>query len=124
MFLKIFIMSNKKEGLFNPPTKETIMAYNLSGELKDRKATNFRFRLSVYGLLVENSSILFHSNPDIEELCLPGGAVEIDETMEEALQREFLEETGISIEIIKQLITIEDFLHFRMMTLIVYLYSI
>ncbi len=67
----------------------------------------------MYGILIENNRILMHKNPDIEEFCVPGGAVEIEEEMEDALVREFKEETGITVSIKRQLLAIEDFFTFQ-----------
>ena len=99
----------RKETLFNKPKRKFINTYDLYGNLLKQPSKTFRFRLSVYGLLVEDQRLLFQINPHIQELCIPGGGVELDETMEIALKREFLEETGFQIDIIKQLIAIEDF---------------
>lgn len=55
-------------------------------------------------LLVINKN----SGPYINRFDLPGGSLEDGETLSEAMKREFLEETGIEIEIIKN-IGVTDF---------------
>lgn len=101
--------TTRREGLFNDPVTPHIDAYDIHGKICQRKSKNFKFRLSVYGLLIEEGYLLFQQNPNIEALCIPGGAVEIDENMEDALKREFLEETGIHVQVGDQISTIEDF---------------
>lgn len=54
------------------------------------------FRPSVYGFLIENGKILLSKQWDSYDF--PGGGINIDESMEEALHREFFEETGLRIK--------------------------
>ena len=56
--------------------------------------------LRVYGVLLRGSRVLMAEEEvgGREVLKLPGGAVEADETPEQALKREFMEEGGLSIE--------------------------
>lgn len=58
--------------------------------------SKFRFRPSVYGILIENNKILLSRQWDGYDF--PGGGIELDETIEEALRREFVEETGVEVE--------------------------
>ena len=44
--------------------------------------------------------ILFEKSADFGVWCVPGGALEIGESLEEGLKREVKEETGVEIEII------------------------
>lgn len=66
-----------------------------------------KLRVRVAGLLAEGGRLLLIRlyspvlNSDI--WTAPGGGVEFGETMEEALKREFQEETGLSIEVRKLL---------------------
>lgn len=53
------------------------------------------FRPSVYGLLFRDNQILLSQQWGGYDF--PGGGVNVDETLSEALQREFKEETGLSV---------------------------
>ena len=57
------------------------------------------FRPSVYGIIVHEDRIALVSNRSSGKYFLPGGGVEIDETLRDALRREVKEETGLEIEI-------------------------
>lgn len=61
-----------------------------------------KLRVRVNGILVQQSSILLVNilSPTREKpfWTPPGGGVEFGETMESALEREFIEETGIQIK--------------------------
>lgn len=56
------------------------------------------FRPSAYGLLIENGRILLSAQHDGYDF--PGGGVEIDESLEEAVVREFWEETGLRVRVL------------------------
>jgi 8-oxo-dGTP diphosphatase len=62
-------------------------------------------RTRVSGLLVRDNKILVveHQKGDKKYYLLPGGGINEGETVELALQREFIEETGLEIEIARLL---------------------
>lgn len=62
-------------------------------------ANKLIFRPSVYGLLLNKGKVLLSKQWDGYDF--PGGGIHIYETIEEALKREFFEETGIKVEPIK-----------------------
>lgn len=65
----------------------------------------------VYGLYVENDKLLVinkNGGPYTNRLDLPGGSLEEGESLSQAMKREFLEETGLEIEIVAN-IGITDF---------------
>ncbi|WP_163579213.1 NUDIX hydrolase [Gracilibacillus saliphilus] len=56
----------------------------------------------VYGICVEDGKLLVinkNGGPYVNRYDLPGGSLEGDESLSDALKREFLEETGLEIEI-------------------------
>ncbi|MBA2395542.1 MAG: NUDIX domain-containing protein [Ktedonobacteraceae bacterium] len=66
------------------------MASNLPGNLA-------LFRIGVNALIFDEERILLAHRRDIDWWNLPGGGMELDETVEEATCREVLEETGLEV---------------------------
>jgi len=58
-----------------------------------------RFRVAVSALIFEEGTVLLAHRRDIDWWNLPGGGMEVGETVEEALRREVYEETGLAVEI-------------------------
>ena len=56
------------------------------------------FRPSVYGIIVSNGKVLLLNTIHTGTYSLPGGGIEIGESIEDALNREIMEETGIEIK--------------------------
>ncbi|AWB10555.1 8-oxo-dGTP diphosphatase [Thermodesulfobium acidiphilum] len=66
--------------------------------------------LAVSGLLIKDNKILLVKRkcpPSIGRWSLPGGVVEKGEKLKDAIKREFLEETSLSVEVIKLLTVYE-----------------
>ncbi len=57
------------------------------------------FRIGVYALIFEQGRVLLALRRDIDWWNLPGGGMELGETVEEATCREVLEETGLLVEV-------------------------
>ncbi|QOV10215.1 NUDIX hydrolase [Viridibacillus arvi] len=60
----------------------------------------------VYGIYVDDEKLLVinkNGGPYINRFDLPGGSLEEGETLSEAMKREFLEETGLEIEIVENI---------------------
>lgn len=55
------------------------------------------FRPAVYAVIINQDKVLL--SKQYGKYGLPGGGVEVDETLEEALYREVKEETGLQVEI-------------------------
>jgi len=56
-----------------------------------------QFRIGVNALIFEEGRVLLAHRRDIDWWNLPGGGMELDETVEEAICREVREETGLEI---------------------------
>ena len=56
-----------------------------------------QFRIGVYALIFDEGRILLAHRRDIDWWNLPGGGMELNETVEEAICREVREETGLEV---------------------------
>ena len=67
------------------------------------------YRKTCYGIAMMDNKILISYNKNIDEYTLPGGGVELNEGIVEALKREFLEEVGCEILDVSELINVDCF---------------
>lgn len=68
-----------------------------------------RFKFRVNGVLIENNKVLTVEMFKDGKLCCPGGHVMLEEDTVTAMKREFLEETGITVDIDRLLAVVENF---------------
>lgn len=71
-----------------------------------RKAKKFHRAFGVYGICVKDGKLLVidkSGGPYINRFDLPGGSLEESESLVSAMKREFLEETGLDIGIMKHI---------------------
>lgn len=73
-----------------------VECHDKDGNIKKVPTSEVSFRPSTYGMLIEGGKILLAHTWNGYDL--PGGGIEKHETIIDALQREFLEETGIKVE--------------------------
>ena len=59
-------------------------------------ADGLKFRPSVYGILIEDGKVLL--SPQHDGYDFPGGGQEIWESVDDVLEREFFEETGLKVK--------------------------
>lgn len=71
--------------------------HNADGELVEYDGSPLEWRVSAYGLVLQNDAILLLKNETEKLYDVPGGGVEFGETIEQALQRESLEEAGATV---------------------------
>ena len=65
----------------------------------DVTGSSASFRIAVSALIFEEGRVLLAHRRDIDWWNLPGGGMEVGETVDEALCREVAEETGLEIEV-------------------------
>lgn len=70
-----------------------------------KENTKYDFRETCFGIVYKNDK--FYVTEKNGETSLIGGGVEPNETYEETLKREFIEEAGLTINDIKEFITID-----------------
>jgi 8-oxo-dGTP pyrophosphatase MutT (NUDIX family) len=84
----------------------------LFGERILLPAERLTFRPSAYAIIRHEEHVLLLNMRSTGKLFLPGGGSEIDERLEEALQREVREETGLEIEVERFVAFKEDFFYY------------
>lgn len=72
------------------------------------------FRYRTAAIIVEKGSVLFVRSSGCDYLYTVGGGVHVNETSEECIKREVLEETGVPYEIDHLAVVCENFLQVRM----------
>lgn len=65
----------------------------------DAGSSNVFFRIGVFALIFDRGRILLAHRRDVDWWNLPGGGMELGETVEEALCREVREETGLEVAV-------------------------
>ena len=88
---------------------QKIFCHDLQGKQYEVGFSELIFRPSVYGVLIEREKILLSKQWDGYDM--PGGGINVHETIEEALKREFFEETGLEVEPIEIIHCETSFFH-------------
>ena len=70
-----------------------------------------KFRIALYGVLIENSKVLLATTrvPSGTITNFPGGGLELGEAPLEAVAREFMEETGLTVAVKELLFCSQQF---------------
>ncbi len=68
-------------------------------ETLDAASSKAQFRVGVFGVIIEDGKVLLGLRRDSDWWNLPGGGMELGETVDEALRREVLEETGLRVRV-------------------------
>src|SRR5438874_1040954 len=68
-------------------------------DISDSSGSPASFRIAASALIFDGERVLLAHRRDIDWWNLPGGGMELGETVDEALHREVREETGLEVEI-------------------------
>lgn len=79
------------------------------GEAVEYDGSPLSWRVSTYGVVIENDSLLIIKNVGEKLYDVPGGGIEMDESIDEALLREGLEEAGAHLKKEKILHVYQDY---------------
>ena len=82
------------------------------GEEKWLPKERFVVRPAAYALIVHSNAILLITNSASGRFSVPGGGVEVGESLHETVVREVREEAGIACEVTRLLIVEEDFFYY------------
>lgn len=82
------------------------------GQQRALPKERFVVRPSAYALIVHKDAILLITNETSGRFYVPGGGLEVGESLHEAVVREVQEEAGIAIEVIRLLAAEEDFFYY------------
>ena len=85
---------------------ETITCRTLYGETKQVSVDKLVIYPGVYAIIIHEDSVLLLKSQATGKWMQPGGGIQKGETIEQALQREMLEEVGIQV-------AIDKFAHFQ-----------
>ncbi len=77
----------------------------------DAKPGRFNFRIA--GLGFRDGYVLVHRATHEDFWTFPGGRAEIGETSAQTLEREMMEELGVSVKVGRMLWTVENFFHYE-----------
>ncbi|MEM7334240.1 MAG: NUDIX domain-containing protein [Chloroflexota bacterium] len=89
-----------------------INCIKLDGSIIQVPQNELVFRPAVFAIIVHQQKLLTLNLKATGKYHLPGGGIELGETMEETLKREVLEETGILIKVGQQAFIEELFFYY------------
>ncbi len=87
--------------------KKTVTCVGLNGEKTEVPVDKLTFRPSVFAVIIKDGKVLLSSQWDGWDF--PGGGIHIDETIDEALEREVGQEIGLSVKRDKLLYVTDHF---------------
>ncbi len=95
------------------PLGNSLTCRDIYGNMVTIPLEKMIFRNSVYGLIVHESKLLVVRTRSTGLYAFPGGGIEMGEPIADALERELLEETGITAEMGDLARVKEDFFYYN-----------
>ncbi len=89
----------------------TVRCLNMEGVYRDVDISQLQFRPAVYAFIVHDNKLMTFAGGVSGTRQIPGGKIELGETIMEALCREIMEEIGIEIKSAELLCLSEAFLY-------------
>ncbi len=99
--------------LHGKPLSDNLTCRDIYGNQVTVPLKKMVFRNSVYGLIVHDGNLLVVRTRSTGLYAFPGGGIELGEPIAEALAREILEETGITVEMGDLAKVEEDFFYYN-----------
>lgn len=94
--------------------QRTIICYDVFDRVWEIPANRIGVRLCAYGFILNrDGELLVVRMKTTKKLWLPGGGVEIHESLEDGLRRETREETGIEIRVGERIHIMERFFYYQ-----------
>ncbi len=90
-------------------SQQGIPGKDIHGNPAALQPDKLRWRPSVYGLLVQDNQIIVLENNHTGQYELPGGGVDVAETLVAGLKRELMEECNLTVAVHELLYTDEQF---------------
>ncbi len=87
--------------------RQAVTCHDINGNSFEISVDQLSFRPSVYGVIIKDGKVLLSKQWDGYDF--PGGAIELGETIHEALIREIKEETGLEVTVEKSLLVTDSF---------------
>lgn len=76
----------------------SVICYDYEGNPFEVDSSQIKKRVSAYGIYIKDNKVVLTNDAGTDRWDLPGGGAEEGETVEAALKREFVEETGMEID--------------------------
>ncbi len=78
------------------PKKQTVLCRDIKGGYEEVSVEKLTLRASIYGIIIKEDKILL--SPQWDGYDFPGGGIDLGEALDEALEREVWEETGLRVK--------------------------
>lgn len=86
---------------------------NADKEIVTYDGSEVSWRISAYVIVIQDDKVLLVKSKGEKVYDVPGGGIEIGESIEEAIHREVMEEAGAKVKIGQLIDTVEDWFYYK-----------